>query len=77
LILNYVLAAEWIRLLIGGTIFLGIYFFASPLTGAVSQTDIKNIKTMFSGLGFISKIIDILLTLLERITKTFSFPALQ
>jgi O-antigen/teichoic acid export membrane protein len=72
LILNFLMLAEWIRLLIGGTTFLGIFLFAAPLTGAVSQTDIKNMKTMFSGLGIISKLINIPLTLLEKITKTFS-----
>jgi O-antigen/teichoic acid export membrane protein len=72
LILNFLATAEWIRLLIGGTIFLGIFIFASPLMGAVNQTDINNMRTMFSGLGTISKLINIPLTLLEKITENFS-----
>jgi stage V sporulation protein B len=70
LILNFLTTAEWIRLLIGGTIFLGIFLFAAPLIGAVNQTDINNMKTMFSGLGTISKLLSIPFKLLEKITKT-------
>jgi len=71
LILHFLATAEWIRLLIGGTIFLGIFLFAAPLMGAVNQTDINNLRTMFSGLGTISKLINIPLVLVEKITKLF------
>ena len=71
LILAFLATAEWIRLLIGGTIFLGIFLFAAPLIGAINQTDINNLKTMFSGLGTISKLISIPIVLLEKITKAF------
>ena len=67
--LNFLATAEWIRLVIGGIIFLGIYFFAAPMIGAVNQTDINNLKTMFSGLGIISKLINIPFVMLEKITK--------
>ena len=71
LILNSVATVTWIRLLIGGTIFFGIFLIATPFTGAINQTDIENLKTTFSGLGIISKIINIPLVLLEKITKAF------
>lgn len=68
--LNFLATAEWIRLLAGGIIFLGIYIFAAPITGAVNQTDIDNLRAMFSGLGIISKLINILLIVVEKIAKT-------
>jgi len=67
--LTFLATAEWIRLVIGGIIFLGIYLFAAPMIGAVNQTDINNLKTIFSGLGIISKLINIPFVVLEKITK--------
>jgi len=67
--LNFLATAEWTRLIMGGIIFLGIYLFAAPMTGAFNQTDINNLKTMFSGLGIISKLINIPFVILEKITK--------
>jgi O-antigen/teichoic acid export membrane protein len=67
--LNFVNLAEWIRLVIGITIFLAIYIFTAPMIGAVTQTDINNLRTMFSGLGILSRLINIPLTIAERIGK--------
>jgi len=67
--LNFLATAVWMRLMIGGIIFLGIYLFAAPMIGAVNQTDINNLKTMFSGLGIISKLVNIPFVMLEKITK--------
>jgi len=59
---------NWIELIIEGTIFLLTYTFTSPIIGAVTKSDINNLKFMFSGLGLISKIINILLTIAEKAT---------
>jgi len=64
--LNLLATADWIKLAIGGTIFLFIYILAAPIIGAISQTDIQRLRTMFSGLGVVSKLIKILLTLAEK-----------
>lgn len=58
--------AEWIQLAIGGTIFLTAYILAAPIIGAITQTDINNLRTMLSGLGIITKIVNILLTIAEK-----------
>jgi O-antigen/teichoic acid export membrane protein len=71
LVLSLLATAEWIKFITGGTIFLGIYLFAAPLTGAVNQTDINNLKTMFSDLGPSSKLVRIPFVLLEKIIKIF------
>ena len=63
-------AAEWIRLVTGGTIFLATYLAVAPLVGAINQTDINNLRAMFSGLGIVSKLLEIPLTLLEKTPKT-------
>jgi O-antigen/teichoic acid export membrane protein len=70
LLLNFLATAEWIRLLAGGIIFLGAYIFAAPITGAVNQTDINNLRAMFSGLGIISRLMNIPLILAEKIAET-------
>jgi hypothetical protein len=43
---------------------------AAPLIGAINQTDINNLRAMFSGLGIISKLLEIPLTLVEKQLKT-------
>jgi len=68
--LNFINLAEWIRLVIGITIFLAIYIFTAPTIGALTQTDITNLRTMFSGLGILSRLINIPLTIAEKIAKS-------
>jgi hypothetical protein len=62
-------ASDWIRLAVGGASFLAVYILVAPLVGAISQTDIDNFRSMFSGLGVISKLINSLLDLIERIAR--------
>jgi O-antigen/teichoic acid export membrane protein len=68
--LNFLATAELIRLMVGGIIFLGVYLVATPVIGAVNQTDINNLRAMFSGLGIISKLMNIPLSVVEKIAKT-------
>jgi O-antigen/teichoic acid export membrane protein len=60
---------EWITLVIGSMIFLLVYLLVVSLIGAVNKSDIENIRTMLSGLGIISTIVDIPLALTEKITN--------
>jgi len=60
-------AIEWIRLSVGALIFLGTCLLIIPMIGAITKDEIHNLRGMFSGLGIISKIIRIPLSLLERI----------
>jgi O-antigen/teichoic acid export membrane protein len=61
--------ANWIKLVIGLIIFLTVYVFSAPIVGAVSLTDIYNLRTIFSGMGIISKIINIPLKAAEIATR--------
>lgn len=65
--LTFINTADWITLITGGIIFLATYTLVAPIIGAINQSDINNLRTMLSGLGIISKLINIPLTLAERI----------
>jgi O-antigen/teichoic acid export membrane protein len=63
---------NWIKLLIGLIIFLTVYILGAPIIGAVSQTDINNLKIMFSGMGIISRIISVPLKAAEKAAQAKS-----
>ena len=67
--LNFIHSTEWVRLVVGVTIFFAVYLFAAPLTGALTQSDIVNVRNMFSGLGLLSTMIDAPLKMTERIAQ--------
>jgi O-antigen/teichoic acid export membrane protein len=58
-----------ILLVVGALIFLMVYLVSAPLIGAVNRIDIDNLKLMSSGLGIISKILEIPLLFMRRICK--------
>ena len=61
--------SNWIKLGLGLLLFLIIYLPSISLIGTLKQNDINNLRAMFHGLGIISKIIEIPLTLVEIIVK--------
>jgi uncharacterized membrane protein YfcA len=65
--LNFLDAAEWLRLITGGIIFLTIYIIVAPSIGAIVQDDTRNLRVMLSGLGFISTIVNLLLGIAEKV----------
>jgi len=70
--MNFLNITDWIELAMGGTIFLAVYILAAPIIGAVSQSDINNLRAMLSGLGIVSKLINIPLALAERVANLHS-----
>jgi O-antigen/teichoic acid export membrane protein len=58
-----------VTLVCGLAVFLIVFLVAAPLLGAVNQTDINNLKSMFSGLGIISKILNALLMFMLKVSK--------
>lgn len=62
-------AVAWVTLTAGVMIFLLTYLIAAPIIGAINQTDINNLRTMLSGLGVISNLLEIPLTLMEKPLK--------
>ena len=67
LFLNFFTASDWIKLISGSPFFLITYLITLPLVGAVNQEDLKNLKTMFSSLGIVSKLLNILLLIIKKI----------
>jgi O-antigen/teichoic acid export membrane protein len=61
----------WIKLLTGGTIFLTTYILTAPTIGAITPNDIQNLKTILSDLGPIQKLINIPLTITQKIANIF------
>ncbi|RLG43404.1 MAG: hypothetical protein DRN81_06590 [Thermoproteota archaeon] len=67
LAVNLTAYADWIELTIGTLTFAATYLLAAPTTGAINKSDINNLKTIFSGLGAISKLINIPLNFMEKL----------
>lgn len=62
--------ANWIKLIVGLALFLTVYMLGAPIIGAITVTDISNLRIMFSGLGAFSKIIDLPLKTAEKVAYT-------
>jgi stage V sporulation protein B len=58
-----------LRLIAGFVLFLLVFLAATPLIGAVNQADVDNMRSMFSGLGVVSKVLDLLLKIMEKPLK--------
>lgn len=58
-----------VMLVLGAVIYLFIYLVSAPLVGAISRSDIDNLKAMLSGLGVISTIAGYLLSFMRKICK--------
>ncbi len=56
----------WMLLAIGFVVFLVVYLASAPIIGAVNQTDLDNLKAMFSGLGIVSKLLDVPLLFMKK-----------
>jgi hypothetical protein len=70
LFLIFFTAPYWVLLVAGSFLFLAVYLISAPFVGAIKQSDINNLRTMFSSLGIISKVSEIPLKLIEKILKT-------
>jgi O-antigen/teichoic acid export membrane protein len=70
LFLNFFNAAYWILFVVGAILFLAVYLISAPLVGAINQTDVNTLRAMFSGLGIISKLLEIPLKIIEKTLKT-------
>jgi stage V sporulation protein B len=69
LFLVFVTSAYLVLLVIGVILFLVVYMISVPLLGAINQSDVHNLRTMFSSLGIISRLIEIPLRIIEKLLK--------
>jgi len=70
LTLNFIAFADWVELACELATFIATYLVTAPLIGAINTSDIKNLKTMFSGLRIISKLLNIPLNVMEKLAKS-------
>ncbi len=69
LLLFVLVAADWIRLTLGFVVFIVVYLFSAPLTGAINQSDVNNLRAMLSGLGIVSALLEVPLKVIEKVLK--------
>lgn len=66
----YLHTANWIKLILGLSVFTTVYILGAPIIGAVCLSDIIALRAMFSDLGIVSKIIDLPLKVAEKAAQT-------
>lgn len=60
---------QGIVLIVGFVVFALVYLASAPLLGAINRMDIRNFMAMFSGLGFVSKVLDLPLGFMNKICR--------
>jgi O-antigen/teichoic acid export membrane protein len=63
--------SSWIKLIVGGTIFLFAYLTITISTRAVNRPDISNLRGMLSELGPLRPLFDFLLNIIEKLMIIF------
>jgi O-antigen/teichoic acid export membrane protein len=64
---------HWIKLVLGGIIFLATYFIAAPLIRAIDENDVNNLREMVSDLGPFSHLFNVPLSIIEKLLTIFTF----
>ncbi len=59
----------WMLLVAGFVVFLLVYLSLAPLLGAVNLMDIENFRSMFSGLGLVSKVLHLPLWFMSKLCR--------
>ena len=70
LFLIFFAAPYLLLLVVGAVLFLAVYLISAPLIGAIKQSDVNTLRTMFSGLGIISQLLEIPLKIIDKLLKT-------
>jgi stage V sporulation protein B len=65
--------ANWIELVMGGTIFLFAFLTITLSTRTINRSDINNLKEITSELGPVSPLLKLLLNIIEKIITFFRF----
>jgi hypothetical protein len=53
-------------------VFVLVFLVAAPLLGAVNRMDIENFRAMFSGLGVVSKVLNVPLLFMRKFCRVDS-----
>jgi O-antigen/teichoic acid export membrane protein len=73
LLLSQLNSSYFIELIVGGVFFLFVYLVAAPLIRAVDKKDVHSLREMLSGLGPLSYIFNIPLSVIEKLLDVFKF----
>jgi O-antigen/teichoic acid export membrane protein len=77
LLISFLSLPYWMMLGAGVAVFLLAYLVAAPLFGAVNRLDIENFRTMFSGLGIVSKFLNVPLVFMQKMCRGSFEPQTQ
>jgi stage V sporulation protein B len=69
LVIGFLSLPYFMILIVGLVVFLIVYLSTLPLSGAVNRTDIDNFRSIFSGLGIVSKLLNLPLLLMRKLCK--------
>ena len=72
-ILSQLSFSSWIKLIIGGTIFLFTFLTITLSIRTVNRSDINNLREMLSELGPLSHLLNFLLNIIEKLITIFQF----
>jgi O-antigen/teichoic acid export membrane protein len=72
LLLSQLYFGYFTELIIGAVVFLLVYFVSAPLIRAVNKKDVHTLREMLSGLGPLSYVFNIPLSIIEKLSETFS-----
>lgn len=71
--LNLINTAALLRLIAGGVVFLSTFVILAPSIGAIARSDISDLRAILSGFGFISRIADPPLFIVEQLADKTRF----
>ena len=74
LLISFLYLPYWMTLVAGFVVFLLVYLAAAPLLGAVNRMDIDNFSAMFSGLGIVTKVVNLPLKFMRKFCRGNSQP---
>jgi len=69
ILLFFLKSGDWIELLLGGGLFLLIYSLLVPLTGALDDGDIRNLRDIMGGLGPLTSLFNLFMSFAARLTR--------
>jgi len=69
ILVNYLKLGSWVTILLGGVVFVAIYFVGLPLSGAIGRIDLEQLDATAATMGPLSKILKIILNILSRLVK--------
>jgi O-antigen/teichoic acid export membrane protein len=65
--------SSWMKLIIGGTIFLFVFLTITLAIRTINKSDIGNLREMVGALGPLSHLLNFLLNIIEKLTDIFQF----